>query len=826
MITDRTTLALPIYSALAELRSTLTASNTVILQAPPGTGKSTVVPLELIDEPWLAGRKIVMLEPRRLAARVVAARMASLLGEPVGKRVGYRVRFDTRVSRDTQIEVVTEGVLTRMLQSDNGLEQAGLVIFDEFHERSLAADLSLALTRQAQSLLRPELRILLMSATMDVHSLSRVLGDAPIVSAEGRVHPIEYKYLGGKPNVRTIAEDMTSAIRTALRSERGDILAFLPGAGEIARAAELLQSSLPENVIVHRLYGDLSPADQERAIMPDRTGARKVVLATSIAETSLTIEGVTTVVDCGFARVSRFDPGSGLSRLVTVRVTKDAADQRAGRAGRLGPGVAYRLWEEAATADLLPSRVPEILEADLAPLALDLAGWGVRDANELAWVTPPPAGALTQATWLLHRLDALDTRDAITKYGRKMLELPTHPRLARMILAAQEQSDMLPLAIDVAALLEERDPLPREKGADIALRIEAIRRARTRGAGLQPIERLAKNWSRLLHCPLETSDASEYEISGLVKHAYPDRIAMRMSRGEYRTGMGQTAVLQRFDPLQSAQWLVIANLDAGTTRIHLAAEIDPSIFVYQYTTRNVLQWDEREGVLVARQEQRFGEITVSSKPSTVIDESERWRVLCDAIRREGLQILPWTDNLAQWRARVASLRKWRGDGWPDLSDEALLRTLEEWLGPYLTDVRKRADFARLELSSIVRNQLDWSQQQEVNRLAPETIEVPSGSKIKLEYFMDARPPVLAVRLQEVFGLSDTPRVNDGRTPVLMHLLSPGYKPVQVTQDLRSFWNTTYQEVRKELRIRYPKHSWPEDPWTAEAVRGARRRPRS
>jgi ATP-dependent helicase HrpB len=823
-IIDPITLALPIYSALPALRQRLQDQPTVILQAPPGTGKSTVIPIELMREEWLSGRKIIMLEPRRLAARAVATRMASLLGEAIGKRVGYRVRFDTKVSRDTQIEIVTEGILTRMLQSDNELKDAGLVIFDEFHERSLAGDLALALVRQSQSILRPDLRVLIMSATMDAAALSATLGAAAIITAEGRTYPITLKYLGGVPDVRRISEDTAAAVLRAVREEEGDILAFLPGTGEIRRAAVALESALPRDIRLYPLYGDLSVMEQERAILPDPTAARKIVLATSIAETSLTIEGVTTVVDSGFARVSRFDPASGLSRLVTVRVTKDAADQRAGRAGRLGPGVAYRLWNEAATVALLPARIPEILEADLAPLALDLAGWGINDPKELAWITPPPTGALSQANTLLRDLEAIDGA-GITDKGQRMLLLPTHPRIAHMLIEADAER-LVPLAIDVAAILEERDPLPRGSGADFAHRVDAIRKARKRQDGL-PIERLAQNWSRLLRAPLEASPSAEHDVAALIAFAYPERIARRIAHGTYRLASGRTATLTDHDPLASEEWLAVAHLDGRTGVIHLAAALNPADALHRAHTRNVLEWDEQKGILIAREEQRIGEIILTTKPATLIDDAERTSVLCNAIRREGLRVLPWTDALEQWRARLQSLHIWRsGTGpvqWPDVSDEILLATLEEWLGPYLSEIRKRADFQKLDLSSILRSLLDWSHRQEMDRLAPDAIEVPSGSNIKLEYFMDGRPPVLAVRLQEVFGLTDTPRVNDGRTPVLMQLLSPGYKPVQVTQDLRSFWNTTYQEVRKELRIRYPKHSWPEDPWTAEAVRGARRR---
>lgn len=824
----------PVLDILPALRQHLSEKRMVILQAPPGAGKSTILPLQLMDEPWLNGKKIIMLEPRRLAARSVAMRMASLQGEETGNTIGYRVRFENKVSKHTKIEVVTEGILTRMIQSDNALEEAGLLIFDEFHERSLQADLAFALSLQVQQVLREDIRILIMSATLEGDKLAALFG-APSLKSEGRQFPITYHYLGFDQHTPLVTQT-ARAIRKAFREQNGDILVFLPGAGEILRTAELLAGE-ELNAVVHLLFGDLPFSKQQEAIMPDPQGRRKIVLATSIAETSLTIEGITTVVDSGYSRLPRFDPRSGLTRLETVRVSRDAADQRAGRAGRLGPGVCYRLWSESIHAGLAPARTPEILEADMAPLVLELAQWGVTDVMTMNWVTVPPSGPVSQAKELLHQLEALSD-DRITDRGKEMLKLPTHPRISHMLLSAQHQSGnkkatTISLATDIAALLEERDPLPRDSGADLGLRVDALRRWRSgqkvnadRNV-LERIEKLAASWRRLLKAEVDNSTVPDTDIGKLVMAAYPERIARQVEKHSerYKLVNGRNVKLPQNDALTREAWIAVAQLDAGTGegKIFQAAALDGSDLFNQAMSAKVVVWDDTRGMLVALEEKRIGSLRLSAKPVSEISDEQRLAVLCDMIRQQGLKILQWEEKLSSWQARVMSLRHWRKEEeWPDVSDTTLLSSLEQWLGPFLNGINKRIELQRLDADTILSTILPWDLNNRMNTLAPVRLEVPSGSMIRLNYFEDGRPPVMEVRLQEVFGMLETPAVNEGRTRIMLHLLSPGYKPVQVTQDLKSFWSNTYNEVRKELRTRYPKHSWPEDPWTAQAVRGVKR----
>jgi ATP-dependent helicase HrpB len=824
----------PVLSILDEVKDKLSNSHLVVLEAPPGAGKSTILPLHLLDEPWLEGKKIVMLEPRRLAARSVAMRMSDMRNESVGDTVGYRVRFDSRVGKRTRLEVVTEGILTRFLQHDNSLEDVGLLIFDEFHERSLQADLALTLSLQVHEILRPDLRILIMSATLDGELLTEKL-KAPVVKSTGRQYPVTLHYV--PPNEQTsIAHQVTTCIRKAIREGDGDILAFLPGSGEIRRAAELLDAeNLP--VTTYALYGDLSFQKQQEAILPHPHGKRKVVLATSIAETSLTIEGVSIVIDSGYARVPRFDPRSGFTRLETIRVTRDAADQRAGRAGRLGPGKCYRLWSTAVQQNLVASRNPEILEADLVPLVLELCQWGIQDVNDLTWITPPPAGAISQAIDLLNQLGALDGRQ-ITERGREMLTLPTHPRIAHMLLEARHANmnplQALALATDIAAVLEERDPMPRTSGADLSLRIELLRRWRkgekvaAEKTTLEKIERLARAWRQLFNISIDNDHVPDTQVGKLLIGAYPERIAKQVTKHNERYKMinGRIARLPDHDPLQRDTWLAVAQVDAGSHegKIFLAAPVDPDDLRELATEKELVSWDETRQMVVGSLEMRVGNLSLTSRPLEKLPEEKKNKVLCGIIREKGLGFLNWGDSESAWQARVLSLKKWRTDeAWPDVSDEKLLNTLEEWLTPFLPDLYKRSDILKLDTGSILMSLLPWNLQTRLNALAPTALQVPSGSMIKLQYFSDGRPPVMEVRLQEVFGLLETPAVNEGRNKVVLHLLSPGFKPVQVTQDLKSFWASTYAEVRKELRTRYPKHSWPEDPWTAQAVRGAKRR---
>ena len=821
---------LPILEIIPELKQKFKVNSTIILQAPPGAGKSTLLPLELLEEEWLKGQKIIILEPRKLAARAVASRMASLLDQTVGDTVGYRVRFENKIGKNTRIEVVTEGILTRMLQQDNSLEGVGLVIFDEFHERSLHGDLALALCRDIQQVLREDLKILIMSATLDGQLLSSLLGNAPIVTSQGRQYPISYNYLP-QDNDTPLPLQMARGIRKALEKEEGDILAFFPGAGEINRTLELLEKELT-GVILLPLYGDLPQQKQQEAIMPNSSGLRKVVLATSIAETSLTIEGIKIVVDSGTARVPKFDPRTGLTKLETIRVTKDAADQRAGRAGRLGPGVCYRLWSEGAHQHFISHRTPEILEADLSPTMLELALWGVKDIRSLTWLTPPTSGSVSQAKELLTVLGAL-IDDKITERGKEMLRLPTHPRIAHLMLEG-EKANLLSLATDVAAILEERDPLPRDAGVNLASRIEVLRKWRNkeyvnadRGV-LERIERLAQVWRRNFKLEVDNAAPNYEHVGKLIAAAYPDRIARQQEKDlqRFRLANGRIVKINDHDPLVNEKWLAVAHLDAGKSegRIYLAAPLNVKDILHLAYTKASISWDTQKGILIAQTEKKIGEITVEISPLEKIPEEERLKILCDVIRKEGLNLFVWTEEILQWQSRIINCKSWRTEkDWPDVTNDFLKANPEIWAAPYLSKIRKRDDFQKVDLALVLSSLLSWEKNQQLDSIAPSKINVPSGFAVDVKYFSDGSTPVLAVRLQEMFGLLETPTINEGKIKVILHLLSPGYKPVQVTQDLKSFWKNMYPEVRKELRVRYQKHHWPEDPWNAEAVRGVKKK---
>lgn len=817
----------PVQEILPELKEKLAANNRLILQAPPGAGKSTIVPLALMDELWLQGKKIIMLEPRRLAARSVAMRMAFLLEEEIGKRVGYRVRFENKVSNQTCIEVVTEGILTRMIQRDSALEDVGLVIFDEFHERSLQADLALALCLQSQHILRDDLRILIMSATLYEKGLSDKL-KAPVVSSQGKQYPVEVRYLGDLKDVH-VSVFIAKAIKKALAEEEGDVLAFLPGTGEIRRTDELLeQENLP--AILFPLYGDLPFAKQQEAILPDKQGRRKVVLATSIAETSLTIEGIRVVIDSGLSRVPKFDPRSGLTRLETVRVTQDAADQRTGRAGRLAPGVCYRLWSEATQRNLQPNRKPEVLEADLSSLVLELAAWGINDVSSLTWITAPPAGAVSQAKELLTSLGALED-GRVTKHGKAMAELPTHPRIAHMLVSHTQSSA---LAADVAALLEERDPLNTSGSADLTLRLESLRKWRNKEYVqadrnvLERIERLAQSWRKVFSVSIENDMVSDCEVGKLLALAYPDRIAKRVEKHSerYKLMNGRVARLPSHDPLMHAEWLVVAQLDAGSGegKIFMAAPVHEEDLIPQASAVQQVRWNAERGVVEGVEELKIGNLVLAQKKLAIVPEDQRIQVLCTVIQESGIGMLGFSEAVRELQARVGSLKSWRSkEDWPDLSDDYLVQHVHDWLPPFLQHVNSLNELQKLDWYSILMTLIPWDLQRRLDELAPARLEVPSGSMTKIQYATDGSSPVMEVRLQECFGLLETPTVNEGRAKILMHLLSPGFKPVQVTQDLKSFWSTTYHEVKKELKRRYPKHAWPDDPFTAKAVRGVVRR---
>src|SRR5262245_59417495 len=814
---------LPVDDALPPLRQALQGRNAAVLVAPPGAGKTTRVPLALLAEPWLKGHKIVMQEPRRLAARAAARRMAATLGEPVGETVGYRVRLDAKVGPCTRIEVVTDGLFLRMLQDDPSLEGIGCVIFDELHERGLETDLSFALVREAQTALRDDLRLVAMSATLDPGPVAERLGGAPVISSAGRMFPIDTRYLDREPSGR-IEDAVASTVRRAFAEEDGSALVFLPGVGEIRRVEERL--SLGANVDVAPLYGDLSPAEQDRAIAPSPAGRRKVVLATSIAETSLTIEGVRIVIDSGLMRLPRFSPRTGMTRLETLRVSQASADQRRGRAGRLEPGVCYRLWTEEAQRGLLPFTPPEILDADLDPLALELALWGARE-GDLPWLTPPPAAAVATARSLLADLGAIDDAGTITAHGRAMARLGQHPRLAHLVLKGREMGQSRIAAL-LAAILSERDFLrlpPGQRDVDLRHRIDiALGRGR-RDAALRLILETARRLA-----PQQSSERPDVAKTGaLLALAYPDRIGRRRpgTSGRYLLSGGRGAALPEGDLLGTEQFLVVADLDgtAQDSRIFLAAPIAAAEIEDLYADRiireEIVQWSDRDGAVLARRRRRLGALTLDDRPLASADPEKRRAAMLDGVRRLGLEALPWTEELVKWRQRVAFLRV-LDESWPDLSDAALRATLEDWLAPFLDRVSRTEHLSRVDLAAALRALLPWDKQRALDPLAPTHVDAPSGSRVAIDYANPAEP-TMSVRLQEMFGLLDTPRIAEGKVPITLHLLSPARRPVQVTRDLASFWANGYPAVKAELKGRYRRHYWPDDPLVAEPT--ARLRPR-
>jgi len=837
-------MTLPINEILPSLRQTLAAHAALVLQAPPGAGKTTQVPLALLEEPWLKGRSIIILEPRRLAARAAAARMAALLGESVGETVGYRIRFESTVSKKTRIEVLTEGILTRRLQSDPALERVGLVIFDEFHERHLHTDLALALCLDSQHLLREDLKLLVMSATLEGAAVSALLNNAPVITSQGRSFPVEVRYSAHDREER-LPVLVKQAVLHALARDQGDLLVFLPGAWEIRRTEALLRPALEGSAVdVDPLYGDLPWELQDRAIQPSKGGRRKVVLATPIAETSLTIEGIGVVIDAGFARVPQFDPKSGLTRLITMRISRASADQRAGRAGRLGPGVCYRLWSEATQRGLMPHPIPEIRAADLAPLALELAQWGVRDAGTLSWLDPPPTAALSQARQLLRELDALGEEGQITPIGQAMAAFPLHPRLAHMLYRGDERG-LGRLACEIAALLSEREIFIGEhrRSCDLVERVKALRlfrpeRRRAMSSAVDPIacqrvDQAARQYQRLLR-KNELGAEGDVEKTGLLlAFAYPDRIAQQRAPGDvrYLLASGRGARLPEQEQRLRLPYLAVASLDAGETEgsIYLAAAVDIDLLreslASHFRMEEIIRWDARQQRVIAIREERLGGLVIQSTPLSNPAPNQCLASMLEGVRQLGIAALPWTREVRDWQARVLSLRHWLPEeGWPDLSDGALQEHLEEWLGPFLTGITRREQLKQVELLAALKARLDWDQNRRLEEGAPTHLTVPSGSRLRLEY-KPGESPVLAVKLQEMFGLAETPRVAWGKVPVTLHLLSPAGRPIQVTQDLRGFWERTYAEVRKELKGRYPKHPWPDDPWNALPTARTRPRPR-
>jgi ATP-dependent helicase HrpB len=836
---------LPIHSILPTLQQALTQRTQAILTAPPGSGKTTEVPLAVLGEGWLQGQRIMMLEPRRLAARAAACYMARKLGEQVGQTVGYRIRLESRVSASTQIEVVTEGVLTRMLQSDPSLAGYGLVIFDEFHERNLHADLGLALCLDIQGVLREDLRLLVMSATLDVQTVSNLLDQASVITGEGKRFPVRTVYLESKSH-RRMEDDVVHRITKVFSQEHGNILVFLPGVKEIQQVEQRLQGHLfGESVIISPLFGDLPQRAQDEALAFPSKGQRKIVLATPIAETSLTIEGIRVVIDAGWVRVPRFDPRSGMSRLETVRVSQDSADQRRGRAGRVEPGVCFRLWTEQAHRGLREKTSPEMLEADMASLALELAVWGVTDPAQLSWLDPPPPGAFGQSQDLLKQLEALDEEGKATDHGRSMAGLGLHPRLAHMVLKGREHG-VATLACDLAALLSERDFLKfrgKERHADIRLRLDlftgrqvleedvvvdhgTLQRIRKNSQNIESSIMVKPSPKKRIH----QSSPSRDMVGVLLALAYPDRIAQRQKgdQGRFRLANGRGAHFAEPELLAQEDYLVVPQLDGRQqwARIFLAAPVSlEDLEEYcpdQIRSEACVSWDDPTGQVVARQQQCLGELILEEHPLPHPGSSLVVDTFLQGIRRRGLKCLPWSKALRHWQTRVGFVRSIEGaeSSWPDVSNEGLINSLEQWLVPFIQGKTRLSQIYEKDLRMALFALFTWDQQQKLDQMAPTHFTVPTGSRIVLDY-ESGNVPILKVRLQEVFGMKETPIIGKGKVPLVIHLLSPARRPVQVTQDLGSFWKTSYQDVKKELKGRYPKHYWPDDPLQAEPTRRVR-----
>ncbi len=838
----------PITPLLPEIRASLAATPRLVLEAPPGAGKTTQVPLALLDAPWLAGRKIVMLEPRRIAARAAAQFMARQLGEEVGQTVGYRIRFESKVSVATRIEVVTEGILTRLVQHDPELGGIGAIVFDEFHERHLAGDLGAALALDVQATLRPELRLLLMSATLDGERIASWL-DAPRLTSPGRSFPVRVDYPPARAQ-EAVEHQLARVARQALEENDGDVLAFLPGRREIARAhAVLAQKLARDDVELVALHGELSLAEQQAALVPAEPGVRRIVLATNVAESSVTLPGIRAVVDSGLAREPRFDPNSGFTRLETVAISQASADQRAGRAGRVAAGTAYRLW--AQSRRLEPARTAEIVQAELSALALELAAWG---SDELRWLDPPPPGALAQARELLAGLAALDADGRITPLGRRMLELGATPRLGAAALRAPP--GLHALVADLLALMEARSPLrgAQARSDDFRVRVAALhawrdRRGHGADAGaLAAIEQTAKGWRRRLDvrsaasggrssasCARDTGSSltgapDSHAVGDLLLHAFPDRIARRDDGNplRYTLANGRGVRLHEDTALLGEPWLVVLDLrlEARDSLVFAAAPFDPRVlerdFPQRFTRERTLRWNDERGAAEAFDERRFGAIVLERR-SVPVKPADALPSLLAAVRAKGLDAMPWSDPARRLRARMQALRAWMPElGLPDVSEPALLATLEDWLAPYLEGRHRFDALSAEQLSQALATRFDYEQRRTLDAQAPESLLVPSGQSRRLEY-AEGEPPVLAVKLQELFGLADTPRIGGGRIPVTLHLLSPAGRPIQVTQDLKGFWERTYPEVKKELKGRYPRHPWPDDPWTATPTHRAKPR---
>ncbi|HEX3937279.1 MAG TPA: ATP-dependent helicase HrpB [Xanthobacteraceae bacterium] len=811
---------LPIDTALPDLTAALRTHNAAVLVAPPGAGKTTRVPLVLAEEDWAKDRRILVLEPRRLAARAAAERMAHTLGERVGETIGLRVRFGSKTSRKTRIEIVTEGIFTRLILDDPMLDGVAAVLFDEFHERSLDADLGLALARDVQQGLREDLKLLVMSATIDGARVAGLLGDAPAIESEGRAFAVETRYVGRDP--RPIELQMADVITRAMRADQGSLLAFLPGAAEIRRAQRALEGRVEASTDVVTLYGALAGEEQDRAIAPAPPGRRKIVLATAIAETSITIEGVRIVVDCGLARVPRYEPDVGVTRLETVRVSRAAADQRRGRAGRTEPGVCYRLWDEPQTAALEPFARPEILAADLSSFALDLAAWG-SGPDKLAFLDPPPSGALRQATALLGELGAIDSDGRITDEGRRLRQLPLPPRLARMVVDAARTGEA-ELAAEIAVLVSERGLGGDD--ADLRERLAAFRRDRSRRG--RDARAMAERWGEIASVPSPERGREALSIGALVALAYPERIAKSRggAAGAFLLANGRGAIVDAASPLARESFLAVAELtgSAASGRILSAAPILPGEIEMQFADRIVareeIAFDAASMSLRGRKSRRVGAIVLAEAPLAIVPNEETANMLADGIAKAGIGRLPWTQALRQWRDRVMFLRASEGEEWPDLSDAALAKTVSEWLAPILSSKTGIDQIAADELDTALRALLPWPLPRRLDAEAPTHFEAPTGTRVPIDYAAEGGPKI-AIRVQELFGIGRHPAIAAGKIPLVIELLSPAHRPVQTTRDLPGFWRGSYAAVRIEMRGRYPKHPWPEDPIAASATRRAK-----
>lgn len=802
---DKYTHELPVGEVAAEVNAALRHKPRVVVTAPPGAGKSTLLPLTILtDTP--AGR-ILMLEPRRLAARQVAQRMADMIGERVGQTVGYTIRFESRVSDQTRIEVVTEGILQRMLVDDPTLDGISVVIFDEFHERSLYSDIAYALTLEAQRLIRPDLKIVIMSATIDTDYICQRF-DAPLIESQGRAYDVEI-IRAADSDATTCVADTAAAIRRALREQSGDILAFLPGQGEIMKCRDLL-ANLPSDVHIRTLYGMLPFEEQRRTLAPSPADTRKIVLSTPIAETSLTIEGIRTVVDSGFYKGMVFDARSGLSHLETMRISLDMARQRSGRAGRLSEGVCYRMWSNPVELRMKESRVPEIEEADLSSMVLDIAAWGESDVFALPWLTPPPRDKVFKARQLLYSLGAVNDKGEITPHGRKLARIPCHPRIAQMLTVADDNATKA-LGADIAAILDEKDPINDENDSDITTRIILLREARRRGNGgrFGRIIKIAEQYRRLVSAIEDNTIPDQTAIGALVALAYPERTALMVADCRYRLANGDEVRINAEDVLSSKKFLAIASLGK---RIFLAAPVDETVLRNMGTWNEKLHWDNKQGRVVARRELRLGALLLDTAVSDSIDRAQIIEAICAAAVKDGRSMFDFTDDVARLIQRIETVAGWHPElELPDVSVDRLLETSREWLPLYIGEATTVRELKRIDICQVIWGLLTYDRQQSVDAIAPSHYRLPNGRNVRLDYRVGADSPVLSARLEDCFGIRETPRVDGGTRPMLMELLSPGYKPVQLTKDIASFWSTTYHEVRKELRRRYPKHPWPENP---------------